>query len=561
MSEKYLLKALEDQVTAHPHKIAIVDEKESLSYAEFFSRVCALSEEISCLSNAGATVAVSMPRGVDFVVAAYAIWKANRVYVPLDDNWPDSRKETVQKLADSELLIESGNIKVLKPAKLGTTQAHHAYIIFTSGTTGTPKGVLVGHGAYEHLVKKHQDDIYQPSGLLNGNVAMNASFCFDSSLERLALVALGYSLHVISDSVRKSPQLLVEYIRNNDICNIDLVPSHLKLLLDVGLEILPSLRLIIVGGEAIDRDLWLRLASLDASVYNVYGPTENTINTSITKISGDSPTIGRPFDGVECTIVNEIGELCEVDEAGELYVSGRHLAEGYYNDPLKTEQAFVSFKGTLCYRTGDLVKRDFQGNLLFLGRIDDQVKISGYRIELEEVRRAIANLTGISDVAVSVVQRENKSSALLASVVLDAHRGLDIEALKGELASTLPKYMLPTFWQRVECVPLTENLKLDHKSLLASWEKQSTTSPQSQLASDSDDLCEKVRCVWQQVLEQPDLALDTHFFTVGDSLSAMSLMVALEKSLGVQLSLPELFQHPTISALATHIEYKKTEVA
>ncbi|KUI97645.1 non-ribosomal peptide synthetase [Vibrio sp. MEBiC08052] len=559
MSSKYLLKALEIQTKNHPKKTAVTDEHESLSFEEFYSRICELSEKIKQQSNEGATVAVSMKRSVNFVVAAYAVWMANRVYVPMDHNWPESRKYKVQQLADAELLIGFDSIEVLQPEKTGTTKSDHAYIIFTSGTTGIPKGVLVSHRAYEHLVRKHQTDIYQPSLVIDGNVAMNASFCFDSSLERLALVALGYSLHIISDDVRKSPQLLVNYIRENDICNIDLVPSHLKLLLDVGLGSLAVLRLLIVGGEAINRDLWCSLVSLNITAYNVYGPTENTINTSIAKIEGDIPTIGKLFDGVDGIIVNESGEVCGVGEAGELYVSGAHLAEGYYNDHLRTEQSFVMFNGKRCYRTGDLVKQSHEGNLLFLGRIDEQVKISGYRIEVEEIRRAILSLTGISDAAVSVVLRENNSPSLLASVVLYDGQEVSIDKLKCELEKSLPSYMIPTLWQTIKSVPLTDNLKSDHKSLLNQWKIQATRSDQVIPSGNLDNMFERVKKVWVDVLEQPDLSLDTHFFTVGDSLSAMSLMVLLEKELNCQVSLPELFKYPTIRSLSTYLESRTEE--
>ncbi|WP_353500352.1 AMP-binding protein [Vibrio chaetopteri] len=322
MSEMYLLEALKINVAKRPNDTAVTDQNESLSYSEFYDRIESLVKSIIAHSSPGAAVAVCMPRGVNFVVAAYATWMAKRVYVPMDDNWPASRKETVQALSDAELLIDAEGVRVLNPKEKGKTDANHAYIIFTSGTTGKPKGVLVGHKAYENLVQEHQNKIYSPNGLASGNVAMNASFCFDSSLERLALVALGYSLHVLSDETRKSPQLLVEYVRSHNICNIDLVPSHLKLLLEVGLGSVQSLKLVIVGGEAIDDDLWSNLSALDATIFNVYGPTENTINTTITKITGNEPTIGKPLKGVECVVVNEAKAVCADNEPGELYVRG-----------------------------------------------------------------------------------------------------------------------------------------------------------------------------------------------------------------------------------------------
>ncbi|EFP97963.1 non-ribosomal peptide synthetase [Vibrio caribbeanicus] len=560
MSERYLLEALKKHVAHRPNDVAVTDQNESLSYSEFYDRIESLAKSITGLSSYGAAVAVCMPRGINFVIAAYATWMANRVYVPMDANWPLSRKETVQVLSDAELLIESEGVRVLNPKQKGKTDSSHAYIIFTSGTTGEPKGVLVGHRAYENLVQEHHNKIYSPNGLVSGNVAMNASFCFDSSLERLALVALGYSLHVVSDEIRKSPQLLLEYLRDHNICNIDLVPSHLKLLLEVGLSSVSSLKLIIVGGEAIDGDLWKNLASIDATVFNVYGPTENTINTTIKKISGNEATIGKPLGGVECVVVNDAGDICDKEEPGELYVQGCHLAEGYYNNHERTLEAFVMFQGKRSYRTGDLVKRSSNGDLLFLGRLDDQIKISGYRIELEEVRKAIAALEGVSEVAVSVVKNSANNSALLASVVSSQGGQINVSTLKNKLAQFLPEYMVPVLWQEVTKIPLTDNLKLDHKSLVESWGSRASEESKSPSAQNSDAISERVKSVWEQVLGQPNLACDTHFFNIGDSIAAMNLMVALETHLGISLSLPDLFLHPTIDALSAHIKCKQMEV-
>ncbi|WP_353500351.1 phosphopantetheine-binding protein [Vibrio sp. CB1-14] len=176
------------------------------------------------------------------------------------------------------------------------------------------------------------------------------------------------------------------------------------------------------------------------------------------------------------------------------------------------------------------------------------------------MRKAIANLKGVSEVAVSVVKNSASNSVLLASVVSGQGGQINVMALKNKLTQLLPEYMVPSLWQEVMNIPLTDNLKLDHKSLVKSWESRAKGETKSQLGPGSDVISERVKAVWEQVLEQPNLAFDTHFFNVGDSLAAMNLMVALETNLGVRLSLPDLFQHPTIDALSAHIKCKRMEV-
>lgn len=545
-------------------RLAVQDETRALTFAEFSDEVGTLAARLQLVLEPGDHVAVQLPRGLDYIVAAYAIWQAGGVYLPLDDQWPSSRIEGILHRSHVRVLIhapQAGHGMALtelaaEPRAELPAAGTPAYIIHTSGTTGEPKGVVVSHESLLHLVDSHQRDIYQAHGVTEGHVVINASFCFDSALERMALVALGYSVQVVSDRVRKSPHELVGYLRDHHIVNVDLVPSHLKVLLSAGLnEKCDALRLVIVGGEAIDAELWRQLAANEAVYINVYGPTENTINTSFCEIRGETPHIGRPFENVSCLILDEGGQRCPPGENGELLVAGRHLALGYYNAPALTARAFVNVDGLRYYRTGDRVRQNEQGNLLFLGRIDDQVKINGFRIELADVQHNLAQLPGVQYAAVTPIKLPS-GQGLLASVVWHADTaGQTLASLETLLGEKLPAYMVPDRWQQLDALPLTDNLKLDHKSLLSHWQRRQEQADEPVVGESLSATERQIQTLWQRILMRTSLSPDAHFFASGgDSMAAMTLLVELKKVTPHEVGLGDIFKYPTIRKMAAWLD-------
>lgn len=563
-SQPSLNSLLEITTRHYANRVAVQDERRALTFAEFSDEVGTLAARLQVLIEPGDHVAVKLPRGLDYIVAAYAIWQVGGVYLPLDDQWPSSRIEGILHRSHVRVLIhapQAGQGIALtewaaEPRAELPVAGVPAYIIHTSGTTGVPKGVVVSRESLLHLVGSHQRDIYRAHGVTEGAVVLNASFCFDSALERMALVALGYSVHVVSDGVRKSPHELVGYLRDHRIVNVDLVPSHLKVLLSAGLnEECDALRLVIVGGEAIDVELWRELVAGKAVYINVYGPTENTINTSFCVISGETPHIGRPFENVECLILDESGQRCPPGEHGELLVTGSHLSLGYYDAPDLTARAFITVDGLRFYRTGDRVQQNEQGNLLFLGRIDDQVKINGFRIELADVQHNLAQLPGVQYAAVTPIKLPS-GQGLLASVVWHADvAGQSLTSLEALLSEKLPAYMVPDRWQQLDALPLTDNLKLDHKSLLSNWQRCQDQADEPVVGEPLSATERQIQTLWQHILMRTSVSPEAHFFASGgDSMAAMALLVELKKVTPREVGLGDIFRYPTIRKMAAWLD-------
>lgn len=550
----------------YPRQIAVVDSQQSYNYQQLITKINFIAEKLTQFIAPGQHVGILLSRNCDYLAAAFAVWQAGGVYLPMDEDWPQSRIDEIIKHAHVKLILHAGTNSEgmqfisfnVPPAEKIDDSNVPAYIIHTSGTTGKAKGVVVSHASLLHLVDSHQKYIYRPKNLVSGNIALNASFCFDSSLERMALVTLGYCVHIVSNEIRKSPNLLIEYIKQHQINNIDLVPSHLQILIDAGLlkESTP-LNLVIVGGEAIHKELWETLANSPIHFYNVYGPTENTINTTFCAITPGNlePHIGKPFEGVDCLIVDEELKPCLPGETGELLIGGKHLALCYYNAREQTEKSFLWMNGQRFYRSGDLVKINNQNDLVFLGRLDDQIKVNGHRVELAEVHKYLLELPVINAAALTPFKL-NDTQAILASVVLkDGFEQTSFSELTMQLKKTLPAYMIPAFWQGLKELPLTDNLKTDHKKLLSTWRKNQSGSSSDHPVNSMEA---KVVQAWEATLNRAGFDLDMHFFASGgDSLSAMKLLVLLKKLSGISVELVTLFKNPTIRQMSRWLEEER----
>ncbi|OKI26954.1 hypothetical protein A6A25_06830 [Saccharothrix sp. CB00851] len=419
-----------------------------------FAELDALATTIAARLHArevgpGDRVAVLAERSWRTVAAFVGILRAGAVYVPLDPAAPRRRTAQLVEAVGPRLVLTTGPVPELSvpveeiPAvpdpgasvdTSGIVPDQDAYVIFTSGSTGVPRPVVVEHRAAASLTLALADTVYgaEPGPL---RVAVNAPFTFDASVKQLVQLAHGHTLHVLADDLRQDPRALLDHLAAARVDVLDCTPSHLRLLLSAGA---PLPRLLLVGGEAVDQDLWDHLAALPGTrSVDVYGPTECTVDTTAAEITASrAPTIGRPLPGARVWVLDEHLRPVPVGVPGELCVSGDRLARGYLGDPVATAERFVTTTlpdGTVdrVYRTGDRVAFGPDGALSYLGRLDDQLKVNGIRVEPGEVAGTLAAHPGVRRAVVTGRDDDGHGTRLVAYVQPVAAAHLDLDRVDG----------------------------------------------------------------------------------------------------------------------------------
>ncbi|XVS67309.1 non-ribosomal peptide synthase/polyketide synthase [Actinosynnema sp. CA-299493] len=534
----------EAQVGRTPDATALVCGDERLTYAELDERANRLAHHLVARGvRPEQVVALSLPRGAEYVVGILAIMKAGAVYLPVDPGLPEARRRHMLDDSGAVLVIdEPVDASACDPTRpeVAFGPGNAAYVIYTSGSTGLPKGVVVEHRQLANLFHNHVTDFVRG----HMRVALTAVFSFDTSWEGPLLMADGHELHVIPDEVRLEPEALVAYVREHRIDFMDLTPSYVRQLLPAGLLAgghVPDV--LSLGGEALGAALWRELARTDVRVYNFYGPTEATVDAVTTVVSGDRPVIGRPVANLTARVLDEELRPTPVGLPGELFIAGPQVARGYLDRPGLTAQRFLADPhgepGTRMYRTGDKVRWLTDGTLEYLGRTDDQVKIRGYRIEPGEVEAAILTHPAAREAAV-VARTDQGHTRLVAYVVSDGP--VDFRA---HLRRSLPDYQVPSAFVALDHLPLTPNGKLDKAAL-----------PAPEVVGDRDfvaprtpveaELCR----IWAEVLGAERIGVEDNFFAVGgDSILSIQL-VSRARQAGLRLTSRDVFRHQTVAELA-----------
>ncbi|MGY3621908.1 amino acid adenylation domain-containing protein [Bradyrhizobium sp. USDA 10063] len=414
-------------VRERPDDMAVKSPERQLTFAE----LDACSNKLACqLRAAGvrpeARVAILLTRSAELIIAVLGVLKAGAAYVPLDPDNPPQRIAALMEAASVSAVIVNGDspdvpaqtcsrISLSSPSLVACSPlpqpddvrpSNAAYVIFTSGSTGAPKAVVVEHRSAINLATALHDRIY--SGLGDHlNVSVNAPLSFDASVKQIVQLLNGHCLCIVPEAARQDGKELLDFVLANKIDVLDCTPSHLKLLMGAGFADwngeYPSV--VLVGGEAIDADSWNVLARHRVAFFNVYGPTETTVNVSAERIRGDvPPNIGRPLRNVRAYILDADLNPVPVGVSGELCIAGAGVARGYLGNPEATAERFVpdpfSANGEWLYRSGDSARHLVDGRIQFLGRLDDQVKVRGYRIEPGEVAAAIRQHPAVEDALV-----------------------------------------------------------------------------------------------------------------------------------------------------------------
>ncbi|MBM7774389.1 amino acid adenylation domain-containing protein [Actinokineospora baliensis] len=499
-------------------------------------------------------VAVVLPRSVDVVVSMLAAWKAGAVVVPVDPAYPADRITATLAAARPVVVIDETTPRESSqhrlPGPVGPDSA--AYIVFTSGSTGQPKGVVATHGGVVNLALAHRTAfIDQPRRFRALNLL---SFAFDGSVDPLLWLFAGHTVHVLPDDLMGDSPGIVDYCARHRIDFVDAPPSLLELLiadglLDTGLSILAT------GAEAVSPRLWDELAAFDGVALNLYGPTECTVDATWTVVTPGLPHIGAPIAGASAVVLDSALRPVAVGVPGELYVAGAGVARGYDNRPGETATRFVADpygSGTRLYRTGDLVRRTKTGTLEFLGRADDQVKIRGHRVEPGEVEAALLAHPAVRQAA--VIARTDAGVTRLVGYVTPAD--IDAAAVRATLARTLPDHLVPAAVVALDTFPATPNGKLDRRALPAPQYASTTTRPARTRA-------ERVLCdLYAELLGLPEVGVDDSFFALGGhSLLAARLISRVRAELGTAPGLRAVFDAPSPAALAARLDGPELDTA
>ncbi len=458
----------------------------------------------------------------------------------------------------------------------GTAAGQLAYVLFTSGTTGRPKGVMVEHRSVANLLGALRRTIYdrhaEPGRPLV--VGLNAPLVFDASVKQWIQLLDGHTLRLVPEEVRPDGEALAAFVRAAGIDALDCTPSQLRGLLAAGFAAAGERgpRMVLVGGEAIDTATWRRLAELEAAgparFYNVYGPTECTVDATARAVAGVAdvadvagaprwPTLGRPLPGVHAAIVDPDLEPVPHGAAGELLIGGAGVARGYLGQPDLTALRFVpdpspGAAGARLYRTGDLVRLTAAGEIEFLGRRDHQVKVRGFRIEIEEVEAALLDDPAVRQAAVRRFEDE-AGARLVAYVALRdaAGAGAGEGALRAALRRRLPEFMVPAQIVTLRDLPLTAAGKLDRAALPPPDRVRPARAPFVAPESAAE---RTVATVWSEVLGVEQVGRDDNFFDLGGhSLLMVRAHGRLQEAFGRPVSMVEMFRLPTVAALAGHL--------
>lgn len=605
-------------VAQHPQRIALSGGDTEYTFAELdalTSRLALLwQEEYGLLP--GQRVALRLSDGEAQVVSILALLKLAVAYVPLNPNEATVRLQRILEELDPELVVDdddyqedrtqalalpASQVSAFTPTLVGSLEVESstpaaesvAYIIYTSGSTGRPKGVMVTRTNLNHFcavrhryLEQHAaadvqcSEVGQVSKTANPSWrwAWNVAYSFDMAWQGLAALMYGNSLVITSPEVRRDHQLLAEWIAQHRINAIDLTPSQMATLLSINAA--PDVSLLVLGGEAIDEELWQRLiqwqnTQAQVHILNAYGPTEATVNTSIANIDATQPkpNIGRPLPGWYCYVLDNNGRLAAPGVPGELYIGGVGVAAAYWQRLDLTAERFISDNwsgdyGQRLYRSGDRVCWMDDGRLAYLGRMDHQMKIRGYRVEPLEVEQALKGLSGMQDAAVCC---DTQQDSLVAFVCTSHTDSLPIADWRETLSLQLPDHMIPDRWVELQSLPCNHHGKLDRTALIPLLTGPSSSASTAAGVLDpaiSDSTAKNAASsapltaiehslsdIWALLLPGQGFHAASHFFAQGGhSLLLMRLLHEISQTFAVQLSVKALFEHPLLSDQADLIE-------
>ena len=581
----------EQQVARDPDAIAVVFDEQQLSYGELNRRANHLAHYLRKQGvEREVLVGVCLERGLEMVVGLLGIWKGGGAYVPLDPTYPQERLSFMVRDAAVKVVLTNSKHTHLFPSASGKTicmdsdwpviaqesasdldspvsPSNLAYVMYTSGSTGEPKGVMVLHsGLVNYLWWAVKAYLVQAGE----SVPVHTSISFDLTVTGMyAPLLAGGRIEILPEDA--GGQNLVAALRNGKNCSlVKITPAHLALLnQQLRLEEAAGrTKLFVIGGEnllAESLNLWREFAPATRLI-NEYGPTETVVGCCVYEVRADDPSsgsvpIGRPIANTQLYILDRYMNPVPPGVAGELYIGGAGVARGYLNRPGLTQERFIPDPfshrdGARLFKTGDLARYRRDGTLEYLGRIDNQVKVRGYRIELGEIEATLAEHPEVKSCAVLAREDEPGNKQLVGYVSPQKDESLTAEDLRQFLRAKLPEYMVPSQIVFLGSIPLTQNGKVDRKALPAP--SHANVSVAQEFVAPRSETEELLAAIWIELLKVERIGIHDDFFDLGaHSLMAMRAVSKIRDVFGVDLPLATLLEAPTIAALAKILRKKE----
>jgi amino acid adenylation domain-containing protein len=565
----------EEQARQQPEAVALVFGGQTLTYGELNNRADELAALLRVLGvGPGVLVGLCVGRSFDMVVGLLGILKAGAAYVPIDPAYPHDRIAFVLEDSCAPVLLTQRPLLASLPATNSQTvlldeplpaadrhvtlvptstasASNLAYVLYTSGSTGKPKGVQIEHRAVVNFLHSMRRE----PGLTSDDILLAVTtLSFDiAGLELFLPLTTGARVVIAPWEVTVDGEALLREIDAHGITMMQATPATWRLMLAAGWKGTPRLKAL-CGGEAVPADLASELIPRCAELWNMYGPTETTIWSTVCRITdAGNIHIGRPIENTEIYILDESSQPLPVGLPGELLIGGEGLARGYLNRPQLTAERFVAhpFKpGARLYRTGDLARYRSDGNIDCLGRLDFQVKIRGFRIELGEIEAQLASHPGVQQNVVVAREDTPGEKRLIAYVVPSPAATPSSASLREHLHGMLPDYMVPAAFVVLESLPLTPNGKINRKALPAPDATSIAPILRDDIAPSTDGE-RGIAAIFESLLGVPVASVNDDFFDLGGhSLMAVKLMMSIERELGIRMPLSSLFQGASVAELA-----------
>lgn len=571
-------KLFEKQVAANPDKTAVIANKISLTYKQLnenANRIAHALLEIGVRSDD--MVGVMMPRTVYAYAARQGVLKAGGAFMPLDPKYPDDRISYIFDDSKSKLVVTTELIANERKAlfeKCGVTALvieemlesdeidnpdvkvspnNLCYCIYTSGSTGKPKGVMIEHHSLVNFVDYNRINVQSCEFCDNMSVSLAlAALTFDVSvLEESLPLYHGTTIAMANDDEINNPILLARMLVENKVDVMKCTPSYMNNMLDVPqvVEALKNMKAIDIGAEAFPTPLYdkMRKAGITAKIHNGYGPTEATITTSMDVVESNAITIGKPLCNTKVYILDKHKNILPPNVPGELTVLGECVGRGYVGKEELTKDKFITFENLPAYKSGDLAFWGHDGKIHFMGRMDNQVKLRGLRVELDEIENVMNDYPTVLRSVVLV--KENPQAGQFLCGYFTASESVDKESLTKHMKRSLTHYMIPSVLIQLDALPLTSNGKIDKKALPEpefTVEKKEFTSPKNELQK---KLCN----MFESALGTDRVGIDENFFEIGGTSLSASKIAMRAMTENLPISYGDIFDNPTVEMLEQHI--------